>query len=269
VTVEDSLVQLIAGVRDAGATLHGVATWPAAARESAQRWAAGEESSPGPQLIKHLVHDSPARAIPMARREADAEIRAIYSFLTAHPRTRRWHGSHATWDAMREIAALGHDIALHVDVLMLAHDGQDILALLERAVAEAAAEGLTVRAADSHSHDRTGAAITPSDLFAELAEPRDGEKTSSLDQHRGTLNLRDLAAIGIHRWLDVNGAAGEEAIRPMLTVDVRHDRCVVRSLAPAWTIVDASLEQNGQLLDGTLADTVARVPTMWRCGLPT
>lgn len=69
------------------------------------------ELAPGEALLRHDVDLSPERAVETARIEDDLDVHATYFFLVSSP-LYTVH-SHETRDAIREIAALGHDVGLH------------------------------------------------------------------------------------------------------------------------------------------------------------
>jgi len=64
-------------------------------------------------LVRHDIDVSPTRALAVARIEAELGVRATYTVLLSS----RFYNAFESKvrDALREIAALGHDIGLHFD----------------------------------------------------------------------------------------------------------------------------------------------------------
>jgi hypothetical protein len=74
----------------------------------------GEQGdAPGVALWRHDIDFSPQRALALARIEAQARVAASYYVLLGSAFYNPFEG--AVSDALREIAALGHDLGLHYD----------------------------------------------------------------------------------------------------------------------------------------------------------
>jgi len=73
-------------------------------------------------VMKHDVHHDLDGCLIAARIEAGLGVRSVYFFLGEHDLTRKFHNTPQFWQAVEEIASLGHEIGIHTD----AHD------LLER-----------------------------------------------------------------------------------------------------------------------------------------
>jgi hypothetical protein len=80
-------------------------------------------------FLKHDVHNvSPAKLVRLARDEAEIGISGTYFFMSfGHPRSEGFFSPADQRVMMKEIAALGHEIGAHVDVLYdIRHRGRSL-----------------------------------------------------------------------------------------------------------------------------------------------
>lgn len=103
------------------------------AASGAQFRAYDERVRRGDVLLRHDVDLSPARALRVARIEADLGVRATYFFLLSTP-LYNVHEEH-TRGVVREIERLGHDVGVHFSTHQYPWDGDPGEAAVADAVA--------------------------------------------------------------------------------------------------------------------------------------
>ena len=124
----------------------------------------------GDQVLVHLRHDVDGDLVA-ARLEAEIErdlgIRSTFYILHTAPYYGQWDAgsnmfvrNEASAQVYREIQALGHEVALHTDPLMLYQSfGADGAAALETEIAWLRSEGVDIRGSVSHNSVSTYGAV--------------------------------------------------------------------------------------------------------------
>lgn len=164
-------------------------------------------------FLKHDVHDVDLHSVvAMARDQAAMDIFGTYFFMPFnHPRTRKAYGAEEQREAMREIAAIGHEVGLHLDPYFQIHERQQPLdQILDALRDDFSGLGFDLTVGNTHGNsrhrhvDRDGYG-TSFDLFEEVARQRDFPDLAALPEASADLvraNRLRLRDHGFTHWGD-------------------------------------------------------------------
>ena len=258
-SVADWFLAAARGAKAGGAGFHRSATWPGAVAEFNSGWDARPTQHAPPQLVNHPLIINPAKMLEFARRESEAGVVAIYSVLHEHPRSRRWQGRDSTWAALRDLQAMGHEIALHIDPYYLARRYGSLTDGIRAQLETHRRAGLNIHAASLAAPERAASGFPVRQFFAELAVA--GGQDSPFARHRAGVSLGALAdELGLDRWLDMRVSD----VVPMFQVEAAASKLAVDSLMPRYRLFARSGHEIYEIVPvRVVLDSAARVSNLW------
>lgn len=105
-------------------------------------------------LVKLDIHGNIRRPLEMAHMLRSVGIPGLFLMMPRHPMNEDYYNSESTWDSLREIRDLGHEIGLHPDLFYLIRTYGDIYTGLEAALDDMRKRGFAIRAATVHGDTR-------------------------------------------------------------------------------------------------------------------
>ncbi len=138
--IED-YVALLRGLRRAGASFEKLS---AGAIEGA--------SARRAHFLKHDIHHDLVNTLLLAKAEADAGIHSAFFMMPRHHINRKYFDRPQTFEVLREIQALGHEIGLHIDGFTMVEEFGDIYRGVEAARALFRTEGIELKLANAHGN---------------------------------------------------------------------------------------------------------------------
>lgn len=157
--------------------------------------------------LKHDIHQDLQSALRFARAEAKIGVRGVYFVMHPHLLTRKYIDLPETIDVLKEIASLGHDIGVHVDVLELTIKGRGVIPELKPFITKLRAEGLTIRHGNTHGNTAyRHKGFSPQMVFAECAQRAKGlPPPPAIRNAIGSQSLKALwDELGIDGWFDAS-----------------------------------------------------------------
>lgn len=104
--------------------------------------------------LKHDIHKDLPACLAMAKLEQSLGVKATYFMMPRHAINNAFFDHEETWKTLREIEAMGHDIAVHLDLFELFREHGDIVRGANAVIDEMRAKGLSVRGANCHGNTR-------------------------------------------------------------------------------------------------------------------
>jgi len=172
-------------------------------------------------LVKLDIHRAIRRTPEIAALLQQRGVRGLFLMLHRHPLTDDYYDAPLTWEILREAAAMGHEIGLHLDPFDLIRKHGDLNTGVAAALADLRGRGLTIRAATLHGdtspHIRARS-LFAHDFFSELQfrstwdrQPPVGEPL--FVDHVGRYSLAEMARDhGLHYFAEANFVAGGEVL---------------------------------------------------------
>jgi hypothetical protein len=105
-------------------------------------------------LLKFDIHNDIKRPLEMAHMLSDIGLPGLFLMMPRHPLNDRFYDSARTWEILREIQSLGHEVGLHADLFDLIANYGDLYKGLRESVDDMRARGLTIRSASVHGDTR-------------------------------------------------------------------------------------------------------------------
>lgn len=105
-------------------------------------------------FFKFDIHGDIARPVEMARILTKCGAHGLFLIMHRHALNDSWHGTPRMWNALTEIAGLGHEIGLHADPFHLITTHNDLYEGLDAALSELRAKGLAIRSLTLHGDSR-------------------------------------------------------------------------------------------------------------------
>ncbi len=121
-------------------------------------------------MIKLDIHRNIERPLELARMLAELGIPALFLMMPRHPFTEAYYDKPRTWDILREIRGLGHEIGLHPDLFHLIRVHGDLYKGLGAALDDVRKRGFEIRTATVHGDTRAhikACRLQANDFFTE------------------------------------------------------------------------------------------------------
>lgn len=121
-------------------------------------------------LLKFDIHNDMERPLEVARMLRGIGAPGLFLMMPEHPLNESFYEQPRTWEILREIVSLGHEVGLHADVFHLISTHGDLYKGLNHALQDMRARGLTIRAASVHGDTRAhikAVKLQGNDFFAE------------------------------------------------------------------------------------------------------
>lgn len=175
----------------------------------------------GAGLLKFDIHGNMRRPVEMAKILTSLHIPGLFLMMPRNPINEDFFGNSETWERLREIRELGHEIGLHPDVFFLIRRYGDLYKGLEASVTEFSKRGFSIRSATVHGDTRAHikeCKMQANDFFAEKyrrtkwnGHPPKGEEI--LAEHVFKYSYKKIAAdFGIRFFPEINFVADGELV---------------------------------------------------------
>lgn len=163
--------------------------------------------------LKFDIHGNVRRAHDVAKMLHKHSIPGLFLMMHRHPMTLEIFDSPATWQILRGIQNMGHEIGIHADPFCLIREAGNLHKGLQAAIEDLRARGLTIRAATLHGDTREhikARQLQANDFFREKYRrskwdglPPEGEE--ELAKHTYIYSYRRIAnQFGIDYFAEVN-----------------------------------------------------------------
>lgn len=103
-------------------------------------------------FLKHDIHRDLPACLAMAEMEQALGVKATYFMMPRHAINGAFFDHEDTWRILKDIAAMGHDLAVHLDLFELFREHGDIVQGANAIIAEFRARGLDIRGANCHGN---------------------------------------------------------------------------------------------------------------------
>jgi hypothetical protein len=121
-------------------------------------------------LLRFDIHGNIERPLRVAKELKALEMHGLFLTMHRHPVNDAIYDAPATWDALRQIAEMDHEVGLHFDPFYLIRAHGDLYAGIGAAVAELKERGVKVQTASVHGDTRAhikACGLQANDFFAE------------------------------------------------------------------------------------------------------
>lgn len=105
-------------------------------------------------LLKFDIHNDIKRPLEMAKMLTGIGLPGLFLMMPRHPLNDHFYDSARTWEILREIQDLGHEVGLHADLFDLIATYGDLYEGLKGSVDDLRARGLAIRSASVHGDTR-------------------------------------------------------------------------------------------------------------------
>jgi hypothetical protein len=124
--------------------------------------------------VKFDIHGNMRRPLEIARLMHTMGIPGLFLMMQKHPINEAFYDSETTWETLREIRSLGHEIGLHADIFHFIRVYGDLYKGMEDALGQFRARGFAIRTVSLHGE--TAAHIKSQRLHAVdfFAKPQRG-----------------------------------------------------------------------------------------------
>ncbi|HEY1707277.1 MAG TPA: hypothetical protein VGG10_03360 [Rhizomicrobium sp.] len=168
----------------------------------ARRFAAlaNPRESKGFGILKFDIHRGIHRAEEMARILTGKSLPGLFLMMHRHDANAAYYDHEETWNVLRNIQSMGHEIGLHLDPFDLVRRHGDLLAATAEAADDLRRRGLAIESATLHGDTRNSIRarkLRALDFFEEGAHvstwdgaPPEGDET--LTEHFGRYTLAEL-----------------------------------------------------------------------------
>ncbi len=172
-------------------------------------------------LVKLDIHHSIRRALELGHLLKQQNVPGLYLMMHRHALSADYYDAPYTWEVLRELAGMGHEIGLHLDPFHMVREYGDLYKGTAEALADMRGRGLTIRAATLHGD--TAVHLRARKLFAfdffeemKFRSTWDGEPPSSepmFAEHVGRYSFKTLAEQHGLRWFaEANFVADGEVL---------------------------------------------------------
>ncbi|HTT98551.1 MAG TPA: hypothetical protein VMF58_10915 [Rhizomicrobium sp.] len=208
---QDELAKLIATLGTAGVSFLPV-----------DQFAERLKGAPGAfGLVKLDIHHSIRRALEVGRLLKQQNVHGLYLMMHRHALSADYYDAPYTWEVLRELAGMGHEIGLHLDPFHMIREYGDLYKGTAEALADMRGRGLNIRAATLHGDTAVhlrARKLFAFDFFEEMAfrstwdrEPPSSEPVFA--EHVGRYSFRTLAQQHGLRWFaEANFVADGEVL---------------------------------------------------------
>jgi hypothetical protein len=179
--------------------------------------------------LKFDIHGNVQRALEIATMLHERSTPGLFLMMHRHALNQDFYDSPSTWEMLRQIRAMGHEIGIHADPFYLIRTAGDFHEGLRKALADFTQRGFAVRTATLHGDTREhikARQLQANDFFGERYRrskwdgiPPVGEE--ELAQHVHRYSHHYIAdRLGIRFFSEVNFVRDGELLseRPMLYV---------------------------------------------------
>ncbi|HVU22313.1 MAG TPA: hypothetical protein VHE09_16405, partial [Rhizomicrobium sp.] len=201
-------------------------------------------------LVKLDIHHSIRRALELGRLLKEQNVQGLYLIMHRHALSADYYDAPYTWEVLRELAGMGHEIGLHLDPFHMIREYGDLYKGTEEALADMRGRGLTIRAATLHGDTAVhlrARKLFAYDFFTEMKfrSTWDGEPPSSepvFAEHVGRYSFKTLAEQHGLRWFaEANFVADGAVISTQPLAYLTDNRKTMMVLnTPAGDISDAA-----------------------------
>jgi hypothetical protein len=156
-------------------------------------------------FLKHDIHHDLVNTRLIAKAEAELGIASSFFMMPRHAINRKYFDRPETFQVLREIQELGHQIGLHIDGFAMVEEFGDIYRGVEAARALFNGEGIEVRLANAHGNSTYQARFNfeTVSFYQELAERPGVEPWVCNDAFwQGHYSRYRLAEMGFELWAD-------------------------------------------------------------------
>lgn len=105
-------------------------------------------------LLKFDIHNDIQRPLEVARMLKDIGAPGLFLMMPRHPLNESFYDRERTWQTLREIESLGHEVGLHADLFDLISTYGDLYKGLSASVQDMRGRGLAIRTASVHGDTR-------------------------------------------------------------------------------------------------------------------
>jgi hypothetical protein len=105
-------------------------------------------------ILKFDIHNDIVRPLEIARMLSEIGAPGLFLMMPRHPLNEGFYDKESTWETLREIQSLGHEVGLHADLFDLIANHGDLYKGLKASVEDMRARGLIIRAATVHGDTR-------------------------------------------------------------------------------------------------------------------
>jgi hypothetical protein len=177
--------------------------------EPVDRFAERLKGPPGAfGLVKLDIHHSIRRALEVGRILKQQNVHGLYLMMHRHALSADYYDAPYTWEVLRELAGMGHEIGLHLDPFHMIREYGDLYKGVGAALTDMRGRGLAIRAATLHGDTSVhlrARKLFAYDFFAEMKfrSTWDGEPPSSepvFVEHVGRYSFKTLAEQYGLRW---------------------------------------------------------------------
>jgi hypothetical protein len=159
-------------------------------------------------LVKLDIHHSIRRSLEVGRVLKQQGVHGLYLMMHRHALSADYYDAPFTWEVLRELAGMGHEIGLHLDPFHMIREYGDLYKGVAEALADMRGRGLTIRAATLHGDTSThlrARNLFAYDFFEEMkfrstwdGQPPAGEPVFA--EHVGRYSFKTLAQDHGLRW---------------------------------------------------------------------
>ncbi|MFI4997584.1 MAG: hypothetical protein ACHQAQ_17600 [Hyphomicrobiales bacterium] len=187
-------VALLRGLVDAGVSFEALG--PAAVAGASARRV---------HFLKHDIHHDLVNTQLIARAEAEAGIRSSFFMMPRHRINQKYFDRPETFEVLRKIQELGHQVGLHIDGFAMIEEFGDLYRGVEAARSLFSKEGIELKIANTHGNSSYQARLKLETVafFKELAERPGAEPLRCEDkfwlEHYARYRLSQM---GFELWAD-------------------------------------------------------------------
>jgi len=201
-------------------------------------------------LVKLDIHHSIRRALEVGRVLKQQNVHGLYLMMHRHALSADYYDAPYTWDVLRELAGMGHEIGLHLDPFHMIREHGDLYKGVAAALTDMRGRGLTIRAATLHGDTAVhlrARKLFAYDFFEEMKflsswvrQPPSSEPMFA--EHVGRYSFKSLAEQHGLRWFaEANFVADGEVLSSQPLAYLSDNRKTIALLnTPGGEINDAA-----------------------------
>jgi hypothetical protein len=106
-------------------------------------------------LLKFDIHGNIRRPLEMAKILSRHSASGLFLMMPRHPLNEHFYDQPSTWQILREIESLGHEVGIHIDPFHLIATRQNLYTGLDAALQDFRSRGIEVRSATLHGDSRS------------------------------------------------------------------------------------------------------------------
>jgi hypothetical protein len=207
-------------------------------------------------FLKHDIHADLLNTIKMAELEATLKIPATYFMMHRHSLNQKFYDSAATWEALRLIQSLGHEVSVHVDGFVLIERYGDLKVGVREELRKFSDEGLRIRGGNTHGNSRYQKALNfePMNFYREVINRSYYCTNEFWNSHYGRYSLQDL---GFEYWADnaVWFAPDKYVVPDMYVSDNSTGWNILRTSTLTWFMIGIPYSLSAKYIGEIIAAT--------------